>query len=94
VVSVGKLQRWLDSGRTSRASVLIRLAIIAGITAIALSADSVETFTSNGSGPGNPFDFYFSDFNPSLGTLDSMTFSVTGGESVLFEIDNCNGGIL
>jgi len=77
--------------RSARISILLQMAVIASMTTTALSADSVETFVSYGEGPGNPFDFYFSDFNPSLGTLDSMNWSLAGGQTVLIYIPNCDG---
>jgi hypothetical protein len=78
--------------RSTRFSIPLQVAVLGVLATALLSADSVETIVSDGSGPGNPFDFFIDDFNPSLGTLDSMTWSVTGGQTVFLPISNCGVG--
>jgi hypothetical protein len=65
----------------------VRLTIAVAITT-GLWADSVEY--SNFSGVDTTLAFYIPQFDPSLGTLDSMNFTVSAGEVVIMPIDNCN----
>ena len=75
----------------------LRLAIAAAIITLGLAADSTPpSGTSNNafegclSGTCTPVDIFVYSFNPSLGTLDSVDWSLSSDQQVLIDLDNCS----
>jgi hypothetical protein len=72
---------------------MIRLVVLLAASVLGLWADSVETFTSapgeESCAPCGPLYFDVPQFNPSLGVLNSIDWSLAGGVSVDIDIDYC-----
>jgi PEP-CTERM motif len=76
----------------------IRLMLAAAMLTFPLFSDTLsETFIRNGgeAGVDGSYEFYIPDFNPELGTLDSMTWNVVGSQLVALSPDcsDYNNGV-